>query len=95
MTDMTDEAVKALLDDAARIAATDLYPARCRKVIGDLAAALRKSTSQMDESREYALALEAELKARAEQTSTFVAMAASMFDDNDPEYDHRAEGEKA
>ena len=86
---------QTLLDDADRIAATDLYPARCRTVIADLAAALRKSTSDLDESREYALALEAELKARTEQTSTFVAMAASMFDDNDPEYDHRAEGGKA
>lgn len=90
MTDhLTDDAVNALLDDADRIA-TDLYPARCRKVIADLAAALRKSTSEMDESREYALSLEAELKARAEQTSTFVAMAVSMHDDGEIEYDHRA-----
>jgi len=82
--------IQNLLDDADRIAATDLYPARLRKVIADLAAALQKSTSEIDESREYALALEAELKARAEQTSTFVAMAASMFDDDEPEHDHRA-----
>lgn len=74
---------QTLLDDADRIAATDLYPARCRTVIADLAAALRKSTSDLDESREYALALEAELKARAEQTSAFVAMASSMHDDGE------------
>ena len=79
---------QTLLDDADRIAATDLYPARCRKVIADLAAALRKSTSDLDESREYALALEAELKARGEQTSAFVVMASSMHDDGELEYDH-------
>lgn len=56
----------------------------------DEATALRKSTSDLDESREYALALEAELKARAEQTSAFVAMASSMHDDGELEYDHRA-----
>lgn len=82
--------VQKLLDDADRISATDLYPARCRNVIVDLAAALRKSTSELDESREYALALEDELRARAEKTSAFVAMAASMHDDGEPEYDHRA-----
>ena len=82
--------MEALLDDADRIVATDLYPARCRKVIADLAAALQKSTSELDESHKYALALEAELKARAEQTSAFVAMASSMHDDGELEYDHRA-----
>ena len=70
--------MEALLDDADRIVATDLYPARCRKVIADLAAALRRSISEVAESREYALGLEAELKARAEHISAFVALATSM-----------------
>ena len=67
-----------LLDDADRVAATDLYPARCRKVVADLAAALRETALALEESREYGLALESELKARAEQTDAFVALAASM-----------------
>ena len=39
---MTDKDINELLDDADRIVATDLYPARCRAVIADMAAALRE-----------------------------------------------------
>lgn len=56
---------QALLDDADRIVATDLYPARCRTVIAALAAALRSMSTDLAESRTYGLALEAEMKARA------------------------------
>jgi len=69
------------LDDADRIVATDLYPARCRTVIAALAEALRSMTTDLAESRVYGLALVAELKARAEKTDAFVAMAASMDGD--------------
>lgn len=70
--------METLLDDADRVAATDLYPARCRKVVADLAAALRETALELKGSREYGLALECELKARAEQTDAFVALATSM-----------------
>ena len=65
--------IDALLDDADRIVV-----ARCRKVVADLAAALRETALELKGSREYGLALECELKARAEQTDAFVALAASM-----------------
>lgn len=52
MSDLTDDQVRALLDDADRIAATDLYPARCRKVIADLAAALRAQIDAADKLEE-------------------------------------------
>ncbi len=39
---MTTERLERLLDDADRIVATDLYPARCRTVISNLAAELRE-----------------------------------------------------
>lgn len=70
--------METLFDDADRVAATDLYPARCRKVVADLAAALRETALELKGSREYGLALECELKARAEQTDAFVALATSM-----------------
>lgn len=70
-----------LLDTADRIAVTDLYPARLRTVIAELSAALRETSALLDESREYGLALVEELRARAEKTDKFVAMAASMEED--------------
>jgi len=74
---MTDK-FQALLDDADRIAATDLYPARCRRVIADLAAALREQSLDLEDSRKYALALGEELKARAEKTDKLLLLANSM-----------------
>ena len=59
------EIAEALLDDADRIVATDLYPARCRTVIADLASTLRKQTLDLTESREYGEALVRELADRA------------------------------
>lgn len=76
MADLT-----SLLDDADRIVATDLYPARCRTVIASLAAALRGQSLDLEESREYGLALQQELKDRAAKTDAFVAMANSMDGD--------------
>jgi hypothetical protein len=67
-----------LLDTARRIADTDLYPARCRSVITDLTNALQAASTELTESREYALALETELADRAEKQDAFTAMAASM-----------------
>ncbi len=75
------EAMEKLLDDADRIVATDLHPARCRMVIADLAAALRELSLALAESREYGAAMVEELKARTERTEKFVAMAASMDED--------------
>ncbi len=73
MSDMT-----ALLDTADRIAATDLYPARCRMVIADLAAALRAMAADLQEAREYGSALVEELAARAAKTDRFVALATNI-----------------
>lgn len=75
---MNAEYLVSLLDDADRIAATDLYPVRCRTLIANLAAALRKMTADLQEAREYGLAMGEELAARAAKTDRFVAMAASM-----------------
>lgn len=61
------EIAEALLDDADRIVATDLYPARCRTVIADLASTLRKQTLDLTESREYGEALVRELADRADR----------------------------
>jgi hypothetical protein len=68
----------SLLDTADRIVNVDLYPARLRAVIGDLSVALREASALLDESRAYGVALVEELRARAEKTDHFVAMAASM-----------------
>lgn len=70
-----------LLDDADRIVATDLYPARCRTVIANLAAALREQSLDLRESREYGAALVKELVDRAAQTDALLAMANSMDGD--------------
>lgn len=67
-----------LLDAAARIVDTDLYPARLRSVIAELAASLRDTSTALAESREYGLALVQELKDRGEKQDTFTAMASSM-----------------
>ena len=67
-----------LLDTARRVAATDLYPARCRSVIADLANALQTASMDLTESREYALALQRELADRAKKQDAFTAMASSM-----------------
>lgn len=47
MADLT-----SLLDDADRIVATDLYPARCRTIVADLATALKALSLELDEARE-------------------------------------------
>ncbi len=47
MTDLFD-----LLSDADRIVATDLYPARCRTIVADLATALKALSLELDEARE-------------------------------------------
>ena len=78
---MSDDYLANLMDDADRIVATDLYPVRCRTVIANLAAALRTMTTDLQEAREYGLAMQEELAARAAKTDSFVAMAASMHDD--------------
>ncbi len=78
---MTNEHLESLLDDAYRIEATDLYPTQCRTVVNKLASALRGAISDLEESRNYGLALEREMKDRAEQTVQFVEMAASMDED--------------
>lgn len=75
---MNDEYLESLLDDADRIAATDLYPVRCRTIIANLAAALRSKTAELLESRAYGVALVEELAARAEKQDAFVAMGNSM-----------------
>ena len=69
---------QALLDDADRIVAADLYPARCRRVVANLAATLREQSSDLAESRQYALALEEELRARAERMDQLLLLANSM-----------------
>lgn len=76
-----NEKYENLLDTADRIAVTDLYPARLRTVIADLSTALREALALLNESREYGVALVEELRARAEKTDQFVAMAASMDED--------------
>lgn len=78
---MTAEYLYSLLDDADRIIATDLYPARCRTVIANLAAALREKSLALAESREYGLAMQEELSARTQKHDLFVALATSMHDD--------------
>ncbi len=72
------ERLTTLLDTARRIADTDLYPVRCRSVIADLANALQMASTELTESREYALALERELADRAEKQDAFTTMASSM-----------------
>ena len=67
-----------LLDTARRVADTDLYPPRCRSVIGDLANALQTASMDLAESREYALGLQHELADRAKKHDAFTAMASSM-----------------
>ena len=74
---MSDK-LNTLLDTAARIADTDLYPARCRTVIAELSDALRTVSTDLPESREYALALGQELADRAVKQDAFAAMATSM-----------------
>ena len=74
---MTDN-LNTLLDTARRIADTDLYPSRCRSVITDLADGLQTASTELTESREYALALERELADRAVKQDAFTAMASSM-----------------
>lgn len=74
---MSDK-LTTLLDTAARVSDTDLYPARCRTVIADLADALRATSADLTESREYALALGRELADRAVKQDAFTAMATSM-----------------
>ena len=74
---MTDN-LTTLLDTARRIADTDLYPHRCRSVIADLADALQTASTDLTESRVYALALGRELADRAVKQDAFTAMAYSM-----------------
>ena len=77
---MSDK-LTTLLDTAARIADTDLYPAQCRTVIAELSDALRTVSTDLTESREYALALGQELADRAVKQDAFAAMATSMDTD--------------
>lgn len=72
------DSMTTLLDDARRITATDLYPVRCRSVITDLANALQSVSTDLTESREYALALEREIADRSKKQDAFTAMASSM-----------------
>ena len=78
---MSNQHLESLLDDADRIVAVDLYPARCRTVIANLAAALRSQSSDLVECREYGMGLVEELIARTVKHDQFVAMANSMHDD--------------
>ena len=71
-------AMQDLLDDADRIAATDLYPARCRTIIARLAAAIRGQSLDLEESREYGVALVQELSDRSARLDALLAMAISM-----------------
>jgi len=64
---MNDEYLESLLMEAHRILATDLYPVRCRTVIAKLATALRAMAADLQEARDYGVAMEEELKARAEK----------------------------
>lgn len=78
---MDNSFLESILADADRVAATDLYPARCRTVISNLATALRSQSSDLVECREYAQGLEQELADRAAQTDRLLAMAHSMHED--------------
>ena len=79
--DDMSESITTLLDTARRIANTDLYPDRCRSVIADLANALQAASTDLTESREYAIALDSELADRSEKQAAFTAMASSMDTD--------------
>jgi len=70
--------MQGLLDDADRIVAVDLYPARCRMVIAGLAAALRGQFLDLAESREYGVAIMQELVDRSAKLDALLAMANSM-----------------
>ena len=76
-----NDSITTILDTARRIANTDLYPARCRSVITDLANAFQTASVELTESREYAIALERELADRSEKQDAFTAMASSMYAD--------------
>ena len=62
---MNDEYLESLLDDADRIAATDLYPVRCRTVIANLAAALRDLSQKQDQLVALAVSMDADFEAAA------------------------------
>ena len=63
---MTDDQLSDLLFDADRIAVTDLYPARCRTVIANLAAALRERDERMDRFVALAASMDADFEAAFE-----------------------------
>ena len=69
---------QALLDDADRVVATDLYPQRCRTVISNLASALRAQSLDLAESRKYGEALVQELADRSAKMDAVLALAHSM-----------------
>lgn len=69
---------QALLDDADRVVATDLYPQRCRTVISNLASALRAQSLDLAESRKYGEALVQELADRSAKLEAILALAHSM-----------------
>lgn len=88
---MTNDNLEDLLSDADRVASVDLYPSRCRDIIAKLSAALKSSIADLDESRNYGLAVDQELRDRSDQTDRFVEMVASMDEDFQAAMDEHTE----